>query len=222
VNLNTYLQWKGSSSNVEYEVYMWVRGSHRPETAAWTTYTSYQYISSLEPSTKYQWQVVYHSTGGELYYSPVWVFETIKFADLAIRQIIIPQSGYTGETYEIKWTVVNIGNITTLTSYWTDAVYLSWDTAFNNAKLIAQVNHYGVLYVNDGYSAIASFTLEERKWGSAYISVYTDIWNQVPEYNITNNKMANTTRFIDVQLTPPPDLLVSSIRPSDYRAYSGL
>jgi hypothetical protein len=222
VNLNTYLQWQGSNLNIKYEVYLWVRGSIRPENATFVTSNSYFKVQSLSPATQYQWQVVYHSSREDTYFSPIWLFETQKFADLIVRQIIIPPEGLTGESYEVKWTVENIGNITTSTSYWTDAVYLSWDTAFNNVKLIAQVNHYGVLYVNDGYSAIASFTLEERKWGSAYISVHTDIWNQVPEYNLTNNKMTNTTRYINVLLTPPPDLLVSSIRPSDYNVFSGL
>jgi hypothetical protein len=222
VNLNTYLQWESSSFNIKYEVYLWIRGFLRPENATQVSYNSHIKVESLQPATRYQWQIVYHFPNENTYYSPIWVFETVKFADLVVRQIIIPRSAFTGQTCQVKWTVENIGNITTETSYWTDAVYLSWDTAFNNAQQVAQVSHQGVLYVNDGYSVIATFTLEEKKWGRAYITVHTDIWNQVAEYNKTNNGMTNTSSSVDVQRSPSPNLLASLIRLSDYTAFSGL
>jgi hypothetical protein len=182
----------------------------------------YVKLTSLIPANRYNWHVVYNYTDSEAYYSPIWVFETQKFSDIVVHQIDVPDYAFTGELCEVRWTIINFGSITTPHNYWTDAVYLSWDDTFRNSKLVARVNHFGVLFINDSYTTTATFTLDEKRFGKSFIAVHTDYTNHLEEYNRTNNWLRNLTKPVSVRLTPPPDLQVVEIRPSENRVFSGM
>ncbi|XP_053382669.1 uncharacterized protein LOC128549620 [Mercenaria mercenaria] len=105
-------------------------------------------------------------------------------------------------------------------SYWTAGVtFTKWPT-ISNSKLVARVTQQNILNPADGYSSSASFTFDERLTGNAYIFVYTDIGGYIVENNTTNNVLRSSSS-IEVKLTPPPDLEVTSIRYPGPRVYSG-
>lgn len=60
----------------------------------------------------------------------------------------------------------------------------------------------------EGYTQMGQFTLPKEVENGYYVFVIADNFNYVREFNDNNN-----TRFtgIDIKLTPPPDLTVSSV-----------
>ena len=222
IELNIMLRWQSSSSTSKYTIYIWKRGIKRPSATSYTTIESLISSPTLEPGTKYNWQVLYHYENNETLYSPIWSFETRHFVDFEITKITVPPSAFTGETRQIYWTVMNRGRITMQYSHWTDGVYLSWDNNFENAKLVARVRQSNIIYPNDGYSSSASFTFDETTIGNAFLYVYTDMESYIREHNKSNNVMRSPSA-ITVKLTPPPDLEISSIQfPRGERAFSGI
>ncbi|XP_052774203.1 uncharacterized protein LOC128212867 isoform X2 [Mya arenaria] len=219
--LDIVLRWQDPDASREFDIYFWKRRADRPAFPfARTTDNHFKVETSLEPGTQYLWQLVFYYTDNNTYISPVWVFETRHYADLMLDSIETPPTAFSGQTCEIKWTVLNVGTIDTPYVYWYDGVYLSFNDNILGAKRVASVLQRNILYRNDGYSSTATFTLDEREIGNAYIFVKTDTSSSIAELNTTNNLMRSLST-IDVQLTPPPDLQVISIFVSGSRFYSG-
>ncbi|XP_053400635.1 uncharacterized protein LOC123559098 [Mercenaria mercenaria] len=220
VELNPFLRWQQASSRIRYEIYLWERDATRPKSSEFTSVNNHCQAKSLKPGTMYRWQVVFKYGYNESNLSPVWVFETRDFADLSVKSIIVPQSGFTDQFCTIEWTVINTGGIATQRSHWTDAVFFSWDKNFQNAKLVATVEQRNILYQNDSYMSTARFLLEREAFGFAYVFVHTDYHNYLGELDEINNLMLSKSA-IDVKLTPPPDLKVISIKLPLGRIFSG-
>ncbi|XP_060589875.1 uncharacterized protein LOC132745057 [Ruditapes philippinarum] len=220
IDLNIYLRWQSSPSVSNYTIYIWKRGAERSKEAIFTSIESFYESPILEPGTRYNWQIVYNYINNDLLFSPIWSFETRQFVDVAVTNVTIPPLAYTGDSREVKWTVINNGRLTLLYTYWTDGIYLSWDNNFQNAKLVASVRNTNILYPNDGYSSSALFTFDEKTTGNAYIFVYTDMYMTITEHNKSNNVMRSLST-ITVKLTPPPDLQVTSINFPGARVFSG-
>ncbi|KAL4240889.1 hypothetical protein ACF0H5_001671 [Mactra antiquata] len=220
IDLNIELRWSGPSSDINYNIYVWLYGTKRPHQTFTVVTEPFYDVNNLKPGTKYLWQVVYqYLQRNDTYLSPVWAFETRFFADLVVESIDIPKKGFTGETYEIKWTVVNKG-IATQTYYWYDAVYMSWGSDFRSSTLIARVRQRNIILSNDGYSSTAQFTLDKKQIGNARFFVVVDYSKYLNEYNTTNN-FRRSSSTMHVVLTPPPDLQVTSITLSGTTFYSG-
>lgn len=63
---------------------------------------------------------------------------------------------------------------------------------------------------NDGYFITTSWTLPEDLFGTFYVFVETDSLNRVDDIDRSNN-MVRSDDTIEVRLTPPPDLQVTSV-----------
>ncbi|XP_053392818.1 uncharacterized protein LOC123564214 isoform X2 [Mercenaria mercenaria] len=220
VDLNMILRWQDATSSTKFKVYIWERGLPVPKSPLSETYNNYYRITSLKSGTRYQWQIIFLFDNNETYLSPIWVFETRKYADLVVVGIDVPPSGFTNNDCTVKWTVMNSGGIATQSRRWYDAVYISWDDDFRNSKLVKTVYQKNVIYPKDGYSSTTTFRLSEKEFGNAYIFIRTNLYNYVEEYNTTNNVMRSLST-IHVKLTPPPDLQVTSMILSGTKVFSG-
>jgi len=132
--------------------------------------------------------------------------------DLEVTSIIHPNNVFSGQVINVDFTVTNTGTGPTLASSWTDRVYLSSDSIFNvgNATILGTYTHNGLLEVDSAYTQNKTVNIPQFIFGTYYIYITTDLYNQVYEHASENN---NTTRSnpIDVILTPPSDLVVTNI-----------
>lgn len=132
--------------------------------------------------------------------------------DLQVSSIITPNNTFSGLSINVTWTVKNYGSGATTSTYWQDRIYLSTDDVFDvgNATNIGTFFHSGALLANDTYSKTESFLLPANVFGTYYVYVQTDFFNQVYEHATENNNVGQSDS-INVFLTPPPDLQVTSI-----------
>ncbi|MEA3445820.1 MAG: CARDB domain-containing protein, partial [Bacteroidota bacterium] len=132
--------------------------------------------------------------------------------DLQVSSIITPNNTFSGLPINVTWTVKNFGSGATTTSYWHDMVYLTTDEVFDagNASMLGSFYHSGALQTDSTYTTTESFTIPANVFGTYYVFIYTDFYNQVYEHATENNNISGSDS-ITVFLTPPPDLQVTSL-----------
>jgi hypothetical protein len=132
--------------------------------------------------------------------------------DLAVSGVQAPAQDFSGQPMKLKWTVTNGGTGATDTDAWTDAVYMSAGSTLDaSATLLGKFPHQGTLQPGDRYTSNPTVTLPIGVSGSFYFIVQTDIKGQVFENGATANDTASTPAAVTVNLTPPPDLTVTSV-----------
>lgn len=131
--------------------------------------------------------------------------------DLQVTAMQVPDNVFSGQSITLNYTVKNQGNNSTGTARWYDAVYISHDTVLDNSvdTLLRTFVHIGALQPDSEYQGSVTVTLPDAISGLYNLFVYTDYRNDVYEYTLENNntRRAQTT----VTLSPPPDLVVSSV-----------
>jgi hypothetical protein len=158
------------------------------------------------------WQLEYVLPDSSIVPSPVWGFQTQSFADLIVLDDInVPLVSFSGNSVEIGYSVSNIGNETSSVSHWLDCMYLSTTTSYSSATLVAAKWQYRILSKKDGYSETLSFNLRDDQVGLFYVFINTDCYLQENDFDFSNNIHRALTP-LQVTLTPPPNLVVSSIR----------
>ncbi|KAK3612248.1 hypothetical protein CHS0354_039530 [Potamilus streckersoni] len=223
IDLRYTLRWSSFEGSSSYQVYIWKVGRTRPNTPTGTTTNTYfTPPKPLDAGTKYFWQVEFIlGRVNQTFFGPKWGFETRSFIDLIVKSIDVPPVAFSGQTFDVKWTIQNIGNLSTETSYghWYDHVYLSFTNDFGKSRYVGHKIQWTILFPGDAYSSQMTVPLRQDDLGHAYIFVYTDKDNYITEINKDNN-LLESPRSVDVQLTPPPDLRVIGVKvPS--RSFSG-
>lgn len=148
--------------------------------------------------------------------------------DLEIVSMSMPNELLGGRTYEISWTVKNIGScpstdIPMYVSYdngftavtgnnlptpWADKVYFSNDNILSNNDIeLTSVNHTTVLNPNGTYTVNKSFVAPYVE-GQIYIIVDSDGSHTTYDYNRVNNKLAQA---VNVEYGTLPDLEITDI-----------
>ncbi|MDB9444753.1 CARDB domain-containing protein [Anabaena sp. CS-542/02] len=108
-------------------------------------------------------------------------------SDLVVTDITIPEAGIPGQTTSISYTVTNQGTDTAYGS-WTDAIYLSKDNQWDiSDTLVGQVNHSGDIATGGSYTKTLNSIIPGVNLGDYHVIVRTDIRNQIPEVNESNN-----------------------------------
>ncbi|MEO5647983.1 MAG: CARDB domain-containing protein, partial [Chitinophagaceae bacterium] len=136
--------------------------------------------------------------------------------DLAVTALSAPDSTFSGNPVSLQWTVENVGTVVTAISQWQDGLYLSADTIFNKNSdiLVSEVNHTGVLSPASSYSRVDNFTIPNGISGVYYFLMVTDHNDLNHDVNKRNNyKLVGgngDSIRINITLTPPPDLIVTS------------
>ena len=181
VHVLASLQWPPYPGDITYRVYVWPRDSPKPDQPTTST-TGLQHSPRFHPGTWYNWQIEYvnRANGSVVNTSPVWSFETRPYPDLMVDVINLPATAFSGQSFDVSWIVINIGNITTPQRVWSDAVYFGPSTNERLRRQGAIVRHNSFVDPNDdGYIASATINLNVEDIGNFFVFVDTDIYRQV-------------------------------------------
>ena len=177
VLLDEYLRWHQYPGAVRYRVYIWPDGSPRPDQAtADVNVRRYRY-PQLYPATLYYWQVEYVTGANVSVLSPIWSFETLPLPDLTVTAITLPPMAFSGQTFDVTWTVENIGNLSTGVSNWRDAVHISRFS--RSSRFAVAINHRSFVDPQDGYTKTATVNLREREVGTYTVRIEADFYRDV-------------------------------------------
>ena len=191
VAVNELLRWFQYPGAVSYRVYIWPVGNSRPD--LWISeVTALQYypLRSLYPGTQYNWQIEYVTGTNMIIPSPVWSFETRSYPDLTVTSISLPTMAFSGQTFDVSWVVENVGNLSSSSSTWYDAVYIGPSTDYRSSRRAAVVARRSFIDPNDGYTASGTVRSNPTDLGTFYVSVETDIYRSVNIYYYLHMKHA--------------------------------
>lgn len=136
--------------------------------------------------------------------------------DLVLKSVAAPSAAFSGQTITVRWTVQNAGTASTDTALWNDQVWLSTSTS-PGGSWGNKLQNVSYLATNEAYIGSANLQIPITDFGTYYIVVRADCDNNVTEDNKQNNI---TNAVIQVQLTPPPDLQVTSVQAPE-NSFSG-
>ena len=97
-------------------------------------YRSYSPHAGYPADSRLLWRIEYVLSSGALIPSPVWGFQTRAFPDFKVEQVLAPPNAFSGQTFEVSWTVRNIGKVGNLLVTWVDAVFIGKGTDFRRAR----------------------------------------------------------------------------------------
>ncbi len=134
---------------------------------------------------------------------------TVPVPDLVLVEINAPAEAFSGQPFELTWTVRNDGDPTP--HNWYDQVYLSLDQVLDPGSDISLGHvHHNSLGTGESYTKTHSFTIPRGLSGPFYVFVFTDRGNHLKESNEFNNVNYDRTSML-VNLVPPADLVVGTI-----------
>ena len=108
-------------------------------------------------------------------------------AELAVTNIVVPESGLAGRTIQLSWTVTNSGGLAAIGN-WSDQVYLSGDAVAGGDTFLGSFFYSGNS-LNPGGSVTRTelVALPQFVTGNQWLVVRTDVGNAVFELNEINN-----------------------------------
>ena len=178
--INEILRWRQYPGATRYRVYIWPHSRNRPtQPTSEVVVLQYAPRPSFYPGTWYDWQIEYIIGTNMTVQSPVWSFETRPYPDLAVTSITLPEMAFSGQTFEVSWTVENVGNLSSTSSDWCDSIYIGSSTDFRFSRRSAVVTQRSFIDPQDGYTASGIVTLNPNDLGTFYIHIETDIYHQV-------------------------------------------
>ena len=139
-------------------------------------------------------------------------------ADLQVTAVSTPATAWSGQAVDVTWTVTNQGAAAaqSLSGNWYDNVYLSRDQYLDvkTDVSLGTFQHQGALAANGGaYTQTVAARLPAGISGPYYVFVWTDSNERVPERGGEENNVTAAAGQLQVNLTPPSDLQVTSITP---------
>ncbi|MFV1980232.1 MAG: CARDB domain-containing protein, partial [Rhodothermia bacterium] len=152
----------------------------------------------------------YPDTDGNIARSSAATADPYPPIDLSAAFDDVPSAGNSGDEIVVNLRISNVGQGKTLANTWIDAIYLSDDEKLDPGHDILVVNsrHEGALGAGASYSYSQNIRLPDGEAGSLFLIFQTDTLGRNSESNTRNNLV---TSPIEVTLTPPADLLVTSI-----------
>lgn len=205
------LSWLPANGATLYDVYIWPDTSAKPSTPAFsnTTAISVQVSSGLIYGQRYKWQVhaknAHCETPGRTQH-----FQMKFLPDIILEEVKGPSSAFSGNTVSVSWKVKNTGQGQASGGWW-DQVYLSDNTVYDGTDVyLGGVQNPSGLNPNQNYSQSMNVTLPNGISGKYHFIIRSDVYNQLLESDNNNNTGADTAGS-NITLTPPPDLIVSSI-----------
>ncbi|WP_294533083.1 CARDB domain-containing protein, partial [uncultured Rhodoblastus sp.] len=126
---------------------------------------------------------------------------------LEVENVIAPAQAFSGQPLTLSWTVTNAGSASTGVATWTDQVLLSTDGLLDStAKVVATVtNSSAVVPAGGSYKESATFNLPIGVSGTETFFVVANANQQV--YEVGNPQSYAGSATVQVNLTPPPDLV---------------
>ena len=143
--------------------------------------------------------------------------DTAPTPNLSVTNLYIPDEVWSGQYFRALWSVENNGSIAAKpdTGFWYDSVYLSRDPFLDVVHDIpvGNVMFNGTLPGNSGtYTQVLETMLPPGISGPYYVIVLAD--SSIPRHVYESNRDDNvmiSDNTINIQLTPPSDLLVKHI-----------
>ncbi|MCU1267467.1 MAG: Na-Ca exchanger/integrin-beta4 [Acidobacteria bacterium] len=134
----------------------------------------------------------------------------VPMIDLVVSNVGAPATTYSGQNLNVTWTVTNVGVQPTISDAWTDYVFISRDQIFDSTdQTIGYLPHHGALQGAESYNAALDVFVPSGYAGPWYLFVMADRNNQTAESSESNN--ASAAYGVNLQLTPPADLVVDSV-----------
>jgi len=131
--------------------------------------------------------------------------------DLQVASVRGPAQAFSGQPIQVSWTVTNSGTGRTLETAWDDQIFLSGDDTLDGSDVsLGSVRHSGSLAAGDSYTASGRVTLPVGISGNFFLFVVTDARREVFQHVFVNNDVSQPAA-LGVLLTPPPDLVVSTV-----------
>jgi len=111
----------------------------------------------------------------------------------------------------VTWVVENVGNVSTSqsTSVYFDAIYLSRSSDFRDAYRTTLARQHRYVDPQDGYTFTDDVNLRSSDVGNFYVFVVIDEYRRIVDFSTANNRLL-ATQPVNVKLTPPPNLQVTS------------
>lgn len=208
--------WAPVNGATSYDLYVWEQGQTIPNSPTISGITQISYYlgyGNFNYGQSYNWTIV----ASNPYCETIGTTQsfTIEFLpDLTVQNVQIPANSFSGQNLSVSWQIENNGSGGTNMQQWTDAVYLSDDQILNLSTdiYLGGVSNFTALETGESYNSTADFTLPNGIQGNYYVFIVTDRYNNIPEEDNGNNTgLSISSTFVD--LTPPPDLQVTSIIP---------
>lgn len=173
------LRWPQFPGATAYRVYIWPESAgERPSVPVAVVHRlRYTPTIAYPPGTRMLWQIEYVLENGT-FPSPVWGFETESRPDLEVTDVTVPSSAFSGQSFGVRWTVTNVGNLS-VTRFFYDALYLNRLASFQGSRFLARVEQRRFLDPGDGYSFEMEVNLREDDIGMFHVFVDTDSSNDV-------------------------------------------
>jgi PKD repeat protein len=207
------LSWFPSPVALTYDLFFWKAADSKPVTprAANLSEASYTVENQLILGETYNWQVVARNIYGETA-GPTWSFTVRNLPDLVVDLVQTPPDAFSAQSFEVSWRITNTGNGATNAPEWRDHIFLSTNPqfSFDTASQLGDFANLAFLQPGESYQNSQRFTMPRTAIGEHYIFVQTDARNQMQESDENNNRGRNVDA-IQVELTPPPDLQVTSL-----------
>ncbi len=136
--------------------------------------------------------------------------------DLQVTDVVVTTTAWSGQSLRVEWITANVGGTDAQATQggWYDSVYLSRDPYLDpeSDMHLGAVLYQGTLAANGGsYVQELVANLPAGISGAYYVFVRTDTNDRVFERGLEDNNTAQAATLLDVQLTPPCDLQVTSI-----------
>ena len=149
-------------------------------------------------------------------FKDIYINDTSK-PNLVVKDIKIPQTAWSGQYISVEWAVTNNSEIPAKaeSGFWYDSVYLSRDPFLDVIHDISIGNFKYEGYLseqNDGYTQLFDTMLPPGISGPYYVIVQID--SSIPNHIVESDRQDNiiiSATMIDIQLTPPADLIVTDI-----------
>ena len=159
-----------------------------------------------------------------LEYQPIFV-NPLPLPDLVVSNVVAPTQVIAGSTFNVSYTVTNLGAGPTLVDTWTDSIWLTRDKTrpipAQGDILLTQVAHTGGLGVKAGYDQTVTVTLPINldpgpttsppgptctRWS------FRTSWRSTSTRTTpTTSRTTTTRRARSTILAPLPDLVVTSV-----------
>ncbi|MBE0640812.1 MAG: hypothetical protein IH599_02170, partial [Bacteroidales bacterium] len=138
-------------------------------------------------------------------------FPVPPLPDLVVTSVAAPISTFSGQTITANWTVQNNGQAAAPLVTWYDKVYFSTDSVLDpQDAYLGQKAHLGILNPDSNYQAAVNVAIPNFIQGDYYLIVHTDQTDKVFEHAFNENNVT-VSAAINITLTPPPDLFVTSV-----------
>ena len=174
--------------NAVYDLYIWEENATVPMVATFggITTTTFNNSGFCKYGKKYQWKVVARGTC-DSQSSSIGNFSIRTLPDLQTLYIQHPEDLYPGDQVNVIVTIRNNGGKTPVNSYWRDEIALSRNENLEGILSLTSVASYRTVLNDSSYKVTMTFVLPLDTIPYSRFVVRSDINNQLPESDETNN-----------------------------------